>query len=83
MLSNPSYFLSTLSAPFKREGRASSVGSCLEYANKYLSNSDRLSAYSTRSGKRYSPNIMRRRSMRSQILSAERKLHLSEWSNQR
>uniref|UniRef100_A0A0K0ELB7 30S ribosomal protein S18 n=1 Tax=Strongyloides stercoralis TaxID=6248 RepID=A0A0K0ELB7_STRER len=83
MLSNSNYLLQTLSAPFKREGRAASVGHCFEYANKYLTDSDKLSTVSTKSGKRYSPNMMRRRSMRTQILSAERKLHLAEWSNQR
>ncbi|CEF60675.1 Hypothetical protein SRAE_X000240800 [Strongyloides ratti] len=83
MLSNPNYLFQTLSAPFRREGRSSSVGHCFEYANKYLSDSDKLSTCSTKSGKRYSPNIMRKRSIRTQLLSAERRLHLAEWSNQR
>uniref|UniRef100_A0A0K0FH09 Uncharacterized protein n=1 Tax=Strongyloides venezuelensis TaxID=75913 RepID=A0A0K0FH09_STRVS len=83
MLNNSSNFIQTLSAPFKREGRASSVGHCFEYAQRYQSDSDRLTVYTAKSPKRYSPNMMRRRSMRTQILSAERQLHLAEWSNNR
>uniref|UniRef100_A0AC35U7D3 Secreted protein n=1 Tax=Rhabditophanes sp. KR3021 TaxID=114890 RepID=A0AC35U7D3_9BILA len=80
MLNAPNFFLTTISG-IRRDGRAASVGSCLEYATKCMGESEKLSVSSARSSKRSSPSRMRRRSTRNKLSSAQRELHFGEWSN--